>query len=248
MEAKGARKVSVCIPARNEAATVGAVVDAVRRELSTDGGGVGLVDELLVVDDGSSDDTADVSRRAGAVVIRRQSPHGKGRAMRAALHEATGDVLVFLDGDVPGLDYRYVTRLIGPLFTTADTLLVKGFYERPMQGRPTGGGRVTELVAKPLLEMAFPELGAIRQPLAGETAAFRHVLEELEFESGYGVELGMLIDVARIWGASAIGQVDLGIRAHRNRPLHELRPQAKDVLAAALARMQVSIGARREPI
>lgn len=246
--AKGGHRISVCIPARNEAATVGAVVGAVRRSLVAEVGGVDLVDEVLVVDDGSTDGTAQAAGAAGATVVTSGAPHGKGRAMRTGLHHARGDLLVFLDADVTGLDEHFVTRLLGPLLTSEGIALVKGFYRRPYRGDPSGGGRVTELVAKPLLEVLFPDLVGVHQPLAGETAARRHILEEVEFEPGYGVEIGLLVDVARIWGPAAVAQVDLGVRAHRNRPLDELRPQARDVLEAALARRHAPVGARPDPL
>ena len=130
----------------------------------------------------------------------------------------------------------FVTGLLGPLLTTDHVALVKGFYTRPLHGEPTGGGRVTELMARPVLELLFPELSWVRQPLAGETAAHRWVFEKLGFAGGYGVELGLLIDVAQSLGADRLAQVDLGERIHRNRPLDELRPQAVDVLRAALER------------
>ncbi len=247
MAAKQGHRVSVCVPARNEAGTLGAVVESVRGRLVAEAGGVGLVDEVIVVDDGSSDATAEVARVAGATVVSRRSPHGKGRAMRAGISEAAGDLLVFLDADVIGLDARFVERLLGPLLVSPETVLVKGFYRRPYRGEPTGGGRVTELVAKPIIELLFPDLKDIRQPLAGETAARRHVLEEVDLEPGYGVEIGLLVDVARIWGPGSVGQVDLGVRAHRNRPLDELRPQAREVLEAALARRPSPVAARPDP-
>ena len=130
-----------------------------------------------------------------------------------------------------------MTGLLGPLLTTEHVALVKGFYTRPLHGDPTGGGRVTELVARPVLELLFPELSWVRQPLAGETAAHRWVFEKLGFAPGYGVELGLLIDVAQSLGPERLAQVDLGERIHRNRPLDELRPQAVDVLRAALERV-----------
>ncbi len=247
MGAKEGRRVSVCIPARNEAGTLRGVVESVLSSLVAEAGGVGLVDEVIVVDDGSTDETAEVARAAGATVVSRRSPHGKGRAMRAGITEASGDLLVFLDGDVTGLHAHFVERLVGPLLVSPETVLVKGFYRRPYRGQPTGGGRVTELVAKPIIELLFPDLTDIRQPLAGETAARRHVLEEVDLEPGYGVELGLLVDVARIWGPGSVGQVDLGVRAHRNRPLDELRPQAREVLEAALARRPSPVAARPDP-
>ena len=157
--------------------------------------------------------------------------------MAAALAASAGDVVVFLDADVANTTPAFVTGLLGPLLTTDHVALVKGFYTRPLHGDPTGGGRVTELVARPVLELLFPELSWVRQPLAGETAAHRWVFEKLGFADGYGVELGLLIDVAQSLGPDRLAQVDLGERIHRNRPLHELRPQAVDVLRAALERV-----------
>ncbi|SRR5579875_191370 len=234
LEAKGARRVAVCVPARDEARTIGSLIEAaVLGHLGPHGSG--LVDELVVVDDGSADATAAIARAAGATVVNRRPGGDKGAAMAAGLEASRGDVVVFLDADVENADSAYVPQLVGPLLTER-AVLVKGYYERPYLGRPTGGGRVTELVARPVLELFFPELAGIRQPLAGETAAHRWVFEKVGFAPGYGVEIGHLIDVARAFGAEAIAQVDLGIRVHRNRPLDELRPQADDVLRAALRR------------
>jgi glucosyl-3-phosphoglycerate synthase len=235
--AKAGRTVSVCIPARDEGSTVGSVVRAVVQPFLREHGGSGLVDEVIVLDDGSSDDTAEQAQSAGARVVRGQpGAGGKGQAMAAALEAAVGDVIVFLDADVANTTPAFVTGMLGPLLTTDHIALVKGFYTRPLHGDPTGGGRVTELVARPVLELLFPELSEVRQPLAGETAAHRWVFEKVGFADGYGVELGLLIDVATHLGAGALAQVDLGERIHRNRPLHELRPQAVDVLRAALER------------
>ncbi|HWE67201.1 MAG TPA: glucosyl-3-phosphoglycerate synthase [Acidimicrobiales bacterium] len=234
---KGDRTVSVCIPARDEASTVGSVVRAVVQPFLASAGGNGLVDEVIVLDDGSGDDTAEQAAEAGARVVRGQKgAGGKGQAMAAALEASSGDVIVFLDADVANTTPAFVTGMLGPLLAHREIALVKGFYTRPLHGDPTGGGRVTELVARPVLELLFPELSEVRQPLAGETAAHRWVFEKLGFADGYGVELGLLIDVAQHLGADAIAQVDLGERIHRNRPLHELRPQAVDVLRAALDR------------
>ncbi len=239
LEAKAStgRTVSVCIPARDEGSTVGSVVRAVVQPFLTSHGGSGLVDEVIVLDDGSGDDTAEQARGAGAdVVAGPGGAGGKGEAMGAALGASRGDIVVFLDADVANTNPAFVTGLLGPLLTTDHVALVKGFYTRPLHGEPTGGGRVTELVARPVLELLFPELSWVRQPLAGETAAHRWVFEKLGFAPGYGVELGLLIDVAHSLGPYRLAQVDLGERIHRNRPLHELRPQAVDVLRAALER------------
>ncbi len=205
----------------------------------TAGGGSGLVDEVLVVDDGSSDRTAEAAEAAGGRVLRLRGGGGKGQAMAAGFEASSGDLVVFLDADVQNTTDTFVSGLLAPLLLFDDVTLVKGFYERPLHGEPTGGGRVTELVAKPAIELLFPDLGLddVRQPLAGETAAHRWVLEKVGFAEGYGVELGLLIDVARRFGARSIAQVDLGTRIHRNRPLSQLRPQAVDVLRAALERV-----------
>jgi glucosyl-3-phosphoglycerate synthase len=239
LAAKAGRTVSVCIPARDEGSTVGSVVRAVVQPFLASAGGNGLVDEVLVLNDGSTDDTAEQAVAAGARVVASQgSDGGKGQAMAAALEAADGDLIVFLDADVANTTPAFVTGMLGPLLLHEDIALVKGFYTRPLHGEPTGGGRVTELVARPVLELLFPELSEIRQPLAGETAAHRWVFEKVGFADGYGVEIALLIDVATHLGPGVLAQVDLGERIHRNRPLHELRPQAVDVLRAALDRIR----------
>ncbi len=235
--AKGDRSIAVCIPARNEAATVGPIIDAIVTTLTDRSGGAPLVDDVVVVDDGSDDGTADLARRAGARVIR--SEHragGKGQAMRSALIATDADLVAFVDADVTNFGAHFVTGLLEPLLTDDSVSLVKGFYRRPLHGSPDGGGRVTELMARPVIDLLFPHLAVIEQPLAGETAAPRSVLEKCGLADGYAVELALLIDVAALYGVDSIAQVDLGIRIHRNRPLDELRPQATDVLRAALAR------------
>jgi glucosyl-3-phosphoglycerate synthase len=238
--AKGRRSVTVCIPARDEARTVGAVVRAVVEPHVAAAGGSGLVDDVLVVDDGSTDGTADVARAGGARVltVAPEDAGGKGRAMQSGLAASDGDLVVFLDADVENTTPEFVTGLLGPLLVLDDVCLVKGFYERPIGADASGGGRVTELMARPLIEVLFPDLSGVRQPLAGETAAPRQVLEKLTLAGGYGVELGLLVDVAHRFGTTAIAQVDLGVRVHRNRPLAQLRPQAVDVLRAALDRVE----------
>ena len=238
-KAASGRSVSVCIPAHDEASTVGSVVRAVVAPFLAGAGGNGLVDEVLVLNDGSSDDTAAQAEAAGAKVVSASgTAGGKGQAMAAALEAAEGDVIVFLDADVANTTPAFVSGMLGPLLTDDEVALVKGFYTRPLHGEPTGGGRVTELVARPVLELLFPELSEIRQPLAGETAAHRWVFEKVGFADGYGVEIALLIDVATYLGAGVLAQVDLGERIHRNRPLNELRPQAVDVLRAALDRIR----------
>jgi glucosyl-3-phosphoglycerate synthase len=243
--ARAGRRVAVCLPALDEADTVGAIVASVRRTLTRRGGGSDLVDDIVVVDDGSTDPTAAVARQAGArVVPARAQGGGKGQAMAVALDETDAELLVFLDADVENFGPHFVTGLVGPLLVhpppgESDVALVKGFYERPLHGEMAGGGRVTELVARPVIDLLFPHLSGVRQPLAGETAAPRTVLDKTGLADGYGVELALLIDVAERFGVEQVSQVDLGVRIHRNRPLSELRPQATDVLGAALQRAGV---------
>jgi glucosyl-3-phosphoglycerate synthase len=228
-EAKRGRRVSLVIPARNEAVTVAGVV-AVGVGLS------GIIDEVVVVDDGSLDATAAVAREAGARVVSAGGV-GKGGAMAVGLAATTGEVVVFADADVTSFDRRFLLGLVGPLLLHDDIALVKGSYERP-----GAGGRVNELVARPLLALLFPELARVHQPLGGEYAGRRAVLEAVSFEDGYGVDIGLLLDVAERHGTSSIAQVDLGVRAHRNRPLAELAPIAQAVMAVVFDRAGVSVG------
>lgn len=238
------RTVAVCLPARDEERTVGRIVEAVRASLTAGGGGADVVDEVVVVDDGSGDATAEVARSAGARVITAGTrPGGKGQAMRRALEETDADLLVFLDADIENFAPHFVTGLLGPLLTDDDVVLVKGFYLRPLHGEPDGGGRVTELVARPAIELLWPYLAGIRQPLAGETAAPRAVLDKIDLAPGYGVELAMLVDIAGRFGVERLAQVDLGVRVHRNRTLPELRVHATDVLHAALERAGIAMPA-----
>lgn len=239
---RSGQRISVCLPARDEEATVGDIVAAIRRDLVE---GAGLVDEILVVDDHSSDDTADVARRAGARVVAAADVlaehgrgHGKGEALWKSLYASHGDLVVWCDADISDFETHFVTGLLGPLLTT-DVAFVKGFYERPADGA-VGGGRVTELVARPVISLLHPCLASVVQPLSGEYAGRRSVLERVPFVQGYGVEMGLLVDLAEQVGVESMAQVDLGVRRHRNRPLDELSPQALAVLHAALARAGVA--------
>jgi glucosyl-3-phosphoglycerate synthase len=161
--------------------------------------------------------------------------------MQAGLEGTTSEIVVFLDADVLNTTPEFVPRLVQPLLERGDIELVKGYYERPLHNMPTGGGRVNELAARPILSLLYPGLGEIRQPLAGETAGRRSAFESITFESAYGVEIALLIDIAQQYGVHGLAQVDLGVRRHRNRPLEELRPMAVDVLRAALGRFRVAL-------
>jgi glucosyl-3-phosphoglycerate synthase len=232
--------VSVCLPARNEEATVGHIVATVRRTLME---AVPLVDEVVVIDDRSTDATAEAAAWEGARVlgvddVLPDTPRGagKGNAMWKSLHAADGDLVCWLDADVRNFAPHFVSGLLGPLLTDPDVAFVKGYYRRPLHGEPTGGGRVTELVARPLLSLLFPELAGFVQPLGGEYAGRRDVLEAVPFVEGWGVEIGLLVDVVARVGLGATAQVDLGVREHRNRPLDELGAQATSILVTALRR------------
>ncbi|MDP8975910.1 MAG: glucosyl-3-phosphoglycerate synthase [Actinomycetota bacterium] len=243
VRARGNRRISVCLPARDEETTIGAIVAALVDELQERHA---LLDEVLVVDDGSGDGTAARARSAGAQVV--AGPRrGKGVAMQEGVRASSGDIVVFCDADVRGFDTAFVLGLVGPLLTHDEIGFVKGFYDRPYQGRHGEGGRVTELVAKPLLRTLFPNLSWVCQPLAGECAGRREVLTQLPFVIGYGVDIALLIDVARRFGRASLAQVDLGRRVHRNRPLDELGPQAEEVLRTVLARAGVGQAVPESP-
>jgi glucosyl-3-phosphoglycerate synthase len=241
--------VSVCVPAREEAATIAAVVTPLvaLRE-------AGVVDQVVVLDDDSRDGTGAIAARLGAEVVRPAAlwPDlgpvlGKGDAMWRALSVLRGEVVCFVDADSEDFGAHFATGLIGPLLCVEGVQFVKGFYRRPFksagdQVAPSGGGRVTELTARPLLAAFYPELAAVRQPLAGEFAARRELLERMAFCTGYAVEIGLLLDVYAAVGIDAIAQVDLDVRQNRHRPLEDLAPMAAAVLDAVMRRLR---GARR---
>ena len=241
LEAKESQRISVCLPARNEQSTVGLIVGRIADALVRR---VALVDEILVLDDGSSDETARVAKDAGAVVVDASAvlaEHGpgpgKGRALWKSIYASNGDIIVWCDADVSNFAPHFVTGLLGPLLTQPEVAYVKGFYRRPLSATGDGGGRVTELVARPLLSMFFPELTSFVQPLSGEYAGRRWLFEKVPFVAGYGVEIGLLIDIAAEWGIDAMVQVDLGTRLHRNRTLNELGPQAMTIMQVILRRV-----------
>lgn len=240
-KAKTGRTVSVVLPALNEEATIESVIESITPVLGV------LVDELIVLDSGSTDDTEIRSITAGARVVSREqavpelAPQpGKGEALWRSLAATSGDIVVFIDSDLIDPDPMFVPKLVGPLLTEDGIHLVKGFYRRPLKVNGTedanGGGRVTELVARPLLTALRPELGCVLQPLGGEYAGTRELLTSVPFAPGYGVEIGLLVDTYDRLGLDAIAQVNLGVRAHRNRPLTELGVMSRQVVATLLSR------------
>jgi glucosyl-3-phosphoglycerate synthase len=249
MEAKRSRRlsISVCLPTRNEAPTVGTVVRSIRQELLETWG---LVDEIVVIDSMSTDGTVETARAAGATVHQDRdiAPEfepigGKGDALWKSLFVLGGDIVVFIDADIRNFDPHFVYGLVGPLLLDEDLGYVKAIYERPIASEgeglaATGGGRVTELVARPLINMFFPALAGFVQPLSGEYAGTREVLEAIPFFTGYGVEFGLLVDVLERAGLEAMAQVDLDVRIHRNQNVPELSRMAFSVLQAAFHRLR----------
>jgi len=237
------RSISVCLPARDEAATIGPILEVLLplRER-------GAIDQVVVVDD-SSDGTGEIAARLGAEVHRQSDlmeglgpVRGKGDAMWRALSVLTGDVVCYLDADSEEVGEHFAVGLIGPLARGEDVRFVKGYYRRPWRTegtvRPEGGGRVTELLARPMLRRFFPELAGFHQPLAGEIAARRDLLVSLPFATGYAVDIALLIDAWRAVGMEGLAQVDLDVRQNRHQPLASLGPMAAEVLAGIASRME----------
>lgn len=242
-EAKAGRRVSVIIPTLDEAPTIGAIV----RTIHTDPDSSDLVDQVLVIDSGSTDGTPDAARKAGAEVVDHRDVRpdlgtipGKGEGMWKALDVATGDLIVYVDGDLENFTGEWVARLVEPLLADDTVRLVKGSFDRPLGPEVNrDGGRVTQLVARPMLAAFFPELLGLRQPLAGEIAARRADLVTLPFASGFGVDIGLVLDVYTRWGADALAQVELGERRHSHHSTEELARMAVTVLYTMLRRAGV---------
>lgn len=236
---------SVVIPARNEAATVGEVAGTLRRELLD---ATGLIDEILVVDADSEDGTAEAARASGARVVRQSdvlpdagTALGKGEALWKGLAASDGDLVVFVDADILDIGPRFVVGLLGPLLIDDGVRFVKATYDRPLQVgdqlEASGGGRVTELLARPLIGAFWPELAWLAQPLSGEYAGDRELLESLPFVQGYGVELALLVDILQLHGPEVITQVDLGRRVHDHQALDALGRMASEILHVAIDRL-----------
>lgn len=240
--------VSVCLPALDERETIGPICETIRCELMPK-----LVDEILVIDSGSKDGTADTARASGAAVHHvddiapRVPGGGKGEALWKSCVVARGDVVVWIDSDIHNFDAAFVSRLVEPFLTSPELIMTKGYYRRPIAiGDGTyadqGGGRVTELALRPLLSLLTPELSEIIQPLSGEYAIRRRVARSLPFYAGYGVDIGLLVDVIASHGLESIRQVDLGTRVHENRSLLALGQTSFEVLSAFIERVAVRGG------
>ncbi|MFD3437405.1 glucosyl-3-phosphoglycerate synthase [Streptomyces sp. NPDC058685] len=240
--AKQGATVSVVLPALNEEATVGQIVTVIRRELMS--GPLPLVDELVVIDSGSTDRTGEVAAAAGARVVHRDAilpripaAPGKGEVLWRSLMVTRGDIVCFVDADLREFSADFVSGIVGPLLTDPDVQFVKAMYDRPLGDVAGQGGRVTELVARPLLNLHWPQLAGFVQPLGGEYAARRSLLERLPFPVGYGVELGLLVDALHTVGLDALAQVDVGERRHRHQDGQALGRMAAAIYRTAQLRL-----------
>ncbi|WP_019057197.1 glucosyl-3-phosphoglycerate synthase [Streptomyces prunicolor] len=235
------QSVSVVLPALNEEATVGEIVAIIRHDLMQQ---VPLVDEIVVVDSGSTDRTSEVAAAAGARVVHRDdilpripAVPGKGEVLWRSLLVTSGDIVCFIDADLKEFSSDFVTGIVGPLLTDPGVDLVKAMYDRPLGGAAGQGGRVTEMMARPLLNMHWPQLAGFVQPLGGEYAARRSLLEQLPFPVGYGIELGMLVDALHLVGLDALAQVDVGVRKHRHQDGQALGRMAAQIYRTAQLRL-----------
>jgi glucosyl-3-phosphoglycerate synthase len=243
LDARGSLRIAVVIPARDEERTIGRIVGGIRAQLVDS---VPLVDDVVVIDSDSSDRTAAEAEAHGARVFASRSIRpdlgtfpGKGEALWKSQFVTDADLLVFIDADLTGWGPHFVSGLVGPLLSDQQLVLAKGFYDRLTDDNVSHapqGGRVTELVARPLLNMWWPALAHVVQPLAGEWAIRRSTFSELNVPVGYGVELAVLLDVYRRAGLGAIAQVDLGERAHAHQSVHDLGRMAAEILTVAARR------------
>ncbi|MBN1504595.1 MAG: glucosyl-3-phosphoglycerate synthase [Candidatus Eisenbacteria bacterium] len=238
--------ISLCFPTLNEEETIGKEIRVLKSELMDK---FRLLDEIAVVDSGSTDKTREIAVKEGATVYLASEHlaelgvwYGKGENLWKSLFLLKGDIIVWVDSDIRNIHPRFVYGLVGPLLTNSRIGYVKGFYKRPIKlGRkllPTGGGRVTELVARPVLNILFPSLSGLAQPLSGEYAGRRSILERVPFFTGYGVEIGLLLDIERKFGLRQIAQVDLDVRVHRNQELESLRKMSHRILTVLLTKAE----------
>lgn len=244
--------VSLALPALNEEETVGKVVTTIKQALVEE---FPLIDEIVLIDSNSTDRTREIAADLGVPVFIHQeilpeygARSGKGEALWKSLHVTRGDIVAWIDTDIVNIHPRFVYGIIGPLITNPRVQLVKGFYRRPLRVgekmQAGGGGRVTELMARPLINLFFPELSGVIQPLSGEYAGRRTALEQIAFYSGYGVETGMLIDIFEHLGLGAIAQVDLLERVHHNQPLEALSKMAFVILQTVMYKLEQRFGRR----
>ncbi len=234
-------RISVCLPALNVAETVGSIVETLRLRLMEE---VPLISEILVMDGSSTDGTGRIAEEAGARVVldhevlpRLAPGRGKGEAMWKSLAVLSGELVVWLDADVVDFDPAFVSGLVGPLLAEPDVGYVKALYRRSLGTDDEGGGRVTEICARPLINLFYPELAGFAQPLSGEAAGRRELLTAVPFFNGYAVEIGLLIDICRVAGLGALAQVDLGSRRHTNQPTAALGAMASTISQAVLKRV-----------
>jgi glucosyl-3-phosphoglycerate synthase len=242
-------KISLCLPTLNEEKTIAKEIVIMKSELMTRHP---LLDEIVVVDSGSTDRTKEIAKNYGVDVydaseILPDLPayKGKGENLWKALYITKGDIIVYLDADIKNIHHRFVYGLIGPLLLYDNLKYTKAFYDRPIaigkdEMRPTGGGRVTELVIRPLFSLFYPELTQILQPLSGEYAGYREIFQKIPFPIGYGVETSMILDIYERWGLDAIAQVDLERRIHRNQDTKALGRMAFVIQKTFLTRLKNS--------
>lgn len=237
-------KISLCLPTLNEEKTIGKEIIMFKSELVDR---YPLLDEIAVIDSGSSDKTREIASTFGANVYRSADilpqygeKKGKGENLWKAVYELSGDIIVYVDADIKNIHPRFAYGLVAPLIYRPELHYIKAFYDRPLafsQGvRPSGGGRVTEILVRPLFSLFFPDLTGLVQPLSGEYAVRREVLDKIPFPIGYGVETSHLIDVYEKWGMEAIAQVDLDQRVHRNQETRDLGKMAFGILRTFLFR------------
>ena len=234
--------ISLGLPTLNEQTTIGKVVRTFKHALMDR---IPLLDEIVVIDSGSSDRTIAIAERAGVKVVQHSEIlsrygvfQGKGEALWKSMFVLKGDLICWVDTDISNIHAKFVYGLLGPLLTDPEIHYVKGFYRRPLafgtEIQAQGGGRVTELAARPMLNLFFPELSGLVQPLSGEYAGRRRVLETVPFFTGYGVELGLLLSISEAYGLRSIAQVDLGMRVHRNQTLFDLSKMAFAIIQVGL--------------
>jgi glucosyl-3-phosphoglycerate synthase len=239
--------ISLCLPTLNEEKTIAKEIIIMKSELMTR---YPLIDELVVIDSGSTDNTAEIAKSFGAdvhdandILPRLEKFKGKGENLWKALYITRGDIIIYLDADIKNIHHRFAYGLIGPLLLHDHIKYAKAFYDRPIsigknKIRPTGGGRVTELVIRPLFSLFFPELTQIIQPLSGEYAGFREIFEKIPFPIGYGIETSMILDIYERWGLDVIAQVDLDRRIHRNQDTKALGRMSFAILKTFINRQK----------